>query len=185
MQKNMFKKEGKYIPFPGTRDDDSKESLILTPDESPAVVRDPLKEAEDKVIEYNTEISTNFTEFENINLIGPKVLFRPFKVSPKTKGGLARSFALKYQDPETGRVKTVNADFSLQYRGVICKVSDECPEEFKNKVKIGSIVDIQTIAWQQHQYLLNRDVFNETEEPFTFWLTPNHIQAVIENYEVK
>ncbi len=175
----MFKKEGKYIPFPGTRDEE-KENLIIGLDEPTTLVRDPLQESVENVKKYNELISKDFSEFEGINLIGPKVLFRPFKVSPKTKGGLARSFAIRYQDQETGRVKTTNADFALQYKGVICAVSDECSEEFKNKVKVGSVVDIQTIAWTQHQYFLNRDVFNEVEEPFTFWLTPNHIQAVIE-----
>lgn len=198
-KKDMFKKEGKYIPFPGTRDfnpvtneayTESEAGIIVTPEAASEAAFLRMQEQNEKdakaVDDYNKSlVNTDFKEFENIKLVGPKVLFRPFKHTLRTKGGLYRKISFFQPLPNTETVKEVPLSYPLQYRGVVCKVSDECPEEFKNKVKVGDIVDIQSIAWQQQSYVMDRDLFQELEEPFTFWLTPNHIQAVIENYEVK
>ena len=181
-KKEMFKPEKKYITMPGMRDNDKIEDALILPDDMEvSKPYDPFASKVKEVEDYNEKISTDFSDFKHLNLIGPKILFRPFKVSPVTKGGIARSFSIKYQDPETQRVKTTTADFAVQYRGVVCLISDDCSSHFKGRVKVGDIVDINPIAWQQHSYYLNRDVFQETEEPFTFWLTEQLVQAKIEN----
>jgi hypothetical protein len=198
-KKDMFKKEGKLISFPGTRDfnpvtneayTESEAGIIVTPEAASEAAFLRMQEQNEKdaraVDDYNKGlVTTDFKEFENIKLIGSKVLFRPFKHTLRTKGGLHRKISFFQPLPNTETVKEVPLSYPLQYRGVICKISDECPEEFKSKVKVGDIADIQSIAWQQQAYVMDRDLFQELEEPFTFWLTPGHIQAIIENYEVK
>ncbi len=188
-KKDMFKKEGKLIPFPGTRDFNPVTGEDLSHTESGIIVNSDLAAGEkdaDAVEKYNEElINSDFKEFKGINLIGQKILFRPFKLSTKDKNGLFRSLSIATTLPNTETIKMMPLSYPLQYKGIVCAVSDECPQEFKDKVKVGSIVTIQTIAWQQQVYNLDRDLFQELEEPFTFWLSPGHIQAVIESYEVK
>ena len=180
----MFKKEGKFIPFPGTRDFNPVTGEDLSHTESGIIVNADLAAGEkdaDAGEKYNEElINSDFKEFKGINLIGQKILFRPFKLSTKDKNGLFRSLSIASTLPNTETVKMIPLSYPLQYKGVVCSVSDECPQEFKDKVKVGSVVTIQTIAWQQQVYNLDRDLFQELEEPFTFWLSPGHIQAVIE-----
>ena len=184
-KKEMFKKEGKYIPFPGTRDFNPVTGENLSHTESGIIVDSELAKEDTegkKIEEYNSSlINSDFKEFEGINLIGQKILFRPFKLSTKDKNGFYRSLSIATTLPNTETVKMIPLSYPLQYKGVVCAVSDECPKEFKDKVKVGSVVTIQTIAWQQQVYNLDRDLFQELEEPFTFWLTPNHVQAVIED----
>ena len=192
--KEMYKKEGKFMPFPGTRDfnpvtgeDYSKDEsgLVLSSEDAylAQMARDnKLKEDEETAIaKYNEDVLTVSDEFKNINLVGAKILFRPFKLSSKDKSGFYRDLAITEQLPNTESKRRIPLSFPLQYEGVVCAVSDECPIEFRDKVKVGDIITIQSIAWQQQIYNMNRDVFQELEEPFTFWLTPGHVQAKIEN----
>jgi hypothetical protein len=184
-KKEMFKKEGKFIPFPGTRDFNPVTGEDLSHTESGIIVDSDLakEDTEGKSIEeYNNSlVNSDFKEFEGINLIGQKILFRPFKLGNKNKNGFYRSLSIATTLPNTETVKMMPLSYPLQYKGVVCAVSDECDETFKSKVKVGSVITIQTIAWQQQAYTLDRDLFQELEEPFTFWLTPGHIQAVIED----
>ena len=193
----MYKKDGKYMPFPGSRDinlatgeeyTETESGIVVTPEQAYLDNIEKAKKLQNDeevaINEYNKKITESFDDFKDIKLVGQKILFRPFKLSSKDKHGFYRDLAIMKQLPNTETMKRIPLSFPLQYRGVVCSVGNDCLVDFKDNIKVGDIVDIQTIAWEQQLYMMDRNLFNELEEPFTFWLTPGHIQAKIENYTV-
>ncbi len=100
---------------------------------------DSVQKEQKKINEYNTGCHVIDDDVKNVSLLGPRILVRPYRLSTSTKSGLFKPMKGTVVG-ESGRANAVDNPYPYQEKGVIVNISEECPKEFTDRVKVGDVV---------------------------------------------
>lgn len=116
----------------------------------------------DKVTTYNNRLlETKDPVVESMVILGPKVLLRLFKLQKYTEAGAycgGRTLTVMSKSEMNKEIVEAPDDVQFQERGVVVAISDDCSANFKAKVKVGDIVDIDpSTNIQKQQRILHKE----------------------------
>lgn len=135
-----------------------------------------IKEVED----YNKSLLTVDPEINKYKFNGNCVIVRLFKHIPYLeKSGIfvPNELVIPFQDKESGRFKTMVNPLQYDHRGVINYISDQCSDVFRNKFKVGDVVDLKFgINIAQHRTWLNPEEYYNEEFHNYFNINENMIE---------
>ena len=144
-----------------------------------------IKERE-RVDELNESLyETRNPIVDQINLIGNRVLIRLYRLQKYTKEGFMVGGRTQEVKSESElRKKIVDMDDSMQFqdRGVVIAISSDCTEAFREKVKPGSIVDVDPhlFASGRSQRWLEKD--NTAVRFDNYFIMPEHAIEYVINF---
>ena len=133
---------------------------------------------------YNKDISNTLPDLSDFDLLGNYVLIRPFKIEvvEKTKSGLVllNKTTEHYTDDRTNKTKVKEMVFPFQMKGIVVKYGDVVPEEFKNKIPLGSLVAFMPQPIHIPSFVVNtNEIYAETpEEYYTIKLPVSQLERV-------
>lgn len=155
-------------------------------DKSKNTITDPVQlelnlskamEHREKVENYNKSLYSDRDPIvDKIELLGPKVMVRFFKLQQYSPEGLfigGRTVTVPTESGTRKELVTLPDDFQLQERGVVVAISASCSESFKNTVKVGDIVDLTfaSIGGSTQRWLHKETIGKQFDN---YFLIPEH-----------
>lgn len=135
-----------------------------------------------KVDEDNAKLYENRDpETDKIDLLGPKVLVRMFKLKLYNKKGMytgGRTHEVLSKSEMRKNIEQLPDHMQFQDKGVVIQVSDNCTESFKAKVTPGTVIEVDPTAFNpgRMQRWIHKD--NVTNDFDNYFIIP---EFVIEN----
>lgn len=118
----------------------------------------------DEVNEYNENLKVVSESYSKIKLNGNAVMIRLFKHPSVKKVGsmfIPNKLVVPYQT-EGGKIDVKENPLQYIHSGVIYNISDQCTDTFKNKFKVGDVIDLKLgiNLMQQRTYLKAEDFYS-------------------------
>lgn len=135
-----------------------------------------------KTDEYNDSLVPNRDpESDRIILLGAKVLVRMYRLKLHNKQGMwtgGRTHEVLSKSEMKKNIEQLPENMQFQDRGVVLKVSDGCSEAFKEKVTVGTVIEVDPTAFNpgRMQRWIHKD--NVTNNFDNYFILP---EFIIEN----
>lgn len=119
-----------------------------------------------RVDDYNESLFAEHDPIvDNMILIGPKLMVRLFRLKMYNPDGIwtgGRTQEIISESEMKKKKVQLNENMQYQERGVVVKVSDDCSENVKNKIKPGLVIDLDPVAFNpgRMQRWLHKDNVN-------------------------
>jgi len=135
----------------------------------------------DDVVEYNEKLKdiSVIESYNSVKLNGNSILIRLYKHPPVRKIGnmfIPNKLIVPYQT-EGGKQATMESPLQYIHRGVIYSISSQCTADFRDKYKVGEVVDLKLglNLWQQRTWINVEEYYNGTFDNF-FIINENMIE---------